>query len=128
MTYDEWIAENVKDYHEAYGMCRQVSEKMLTAFPELKLVRGHYYCAHWGEREHWWLVAPDGEIVDPTKIQFPSLGTGEYVELDPDEEEPIGMCAQCGEYSYESKGGGTTCCSTACEDAYASYLGVTIAR
>lgn len=109
-------------------MCKTVCEKMLETFPELKLVRGHYYCHAWGERGHWWLVAPDGAIVDPTKIQFPSLGKGEYVELDANAEEPIGMCANCGEYSYASKGGGSTCCSDACEDAYAAYLGVEISR
>lgn len=95
---------------------------MQAAFPELKRVRGHYICPVWGEREHWWLVAPDGSIVDPTRDQFPSRGEFEYVELPADAEEPIGMCANCGGYSYASKGGGDTVCSDACGDAYVAYL------
>lgn len=36
-----WIAANVT---ETYGTCREVTERMAAAFPELGRVRGHYYC------------------------------------------------------------------------------------
>ena len=105
MTYEEWISQNVKD--NGYGQCHEATEAMAQAFPELSTVRGHYECPIWGTREHWWLVAPDGRIVDPTVEQFPSKGIGEYTPLDEEAEEPVGKCANCGEYSYASKGGDT---------------------
>jgi hypothetical protein len=90
---------------------------MVAVFPELRRVRGHYYCPIWGERAHWWLVAPDGLIVDPTAAQFPSLGGGEYVEWEEGREEPTGICPQCGDHVY----GGGTCCSEDCHRAYVAY-------
>lgn len=126
MTYDEWIAENVPTNAEAYGHCEQVTEKMVAAFPELKRVKGHYYCLVWGERGHWWCVAPDGAIVDPTKIQFPSKGAGQYVELDPDAEQPIGLCLNCGGECYASQGGTPNTCSKECDDAAVADLNASI--
>jgi hypothetical protein len=113
--YAEWIAANVEG--DGYGQCREVTERMAAAFPELARVRGHYYCLIWGEREHWWLTTPAGEIVDPTAAQFPSKGHGEYVPWIEGTPEPTGLCPQCGEYVYD----GNTCCSDACSRAYAAY-------
>ena len=45
------------------GHCEAFAKLMVQDFPELKLVRGHYLDAEWGERCHWWCVAPDGTIV-----------------------------------------------------------------
>jgi hypothetical protein len=116
-AHQKWIDENVTG--NGYGKCAEASEAMLAAFPELKRVRGHYYCMIWGERAHWWLVATDGSIVDPTSAQFPTKGNGVYVELAPDAKEPKGMCPNCGELFYESDGGG--CCSPRCHAEYRAY-------
>ncbi len=116
MNYQDWITENVKD--DGYGQCREVTEAMVAAFPELTRVRGHYYCWQWGEREHWWLVDPSGEIIDPTERQFPSKGHGEYVPWPEGAPEPTGMCPNCGGYSYD----GNTCCSDRCSNAYLAYI------
>jgi hypothetical protein len=113
--YEEWIKLNVLD--DGYGKCADVTQRMAAAFPELKRIRGHYYCVVWGERTHWWLVAPDGTIVDPTKAQFPSKGTGVYAPWHEGDREPSGMCANCGELCYD----GDTCCSAACHNAYAAF-------
>lgn len=112
--YRKWIAENVT---ETYGTCAEVTEAMAAAFPELRRVRGHYYCPIWGERGHWWLFAQDEQIVDPTAAQFPSGGLGEYVEWEEGSREPTGNCPQCGDLVYD----GGTCCSENCHIAYAAY-------
>ena len=112
--YAKWITENVT---ETYGTCKEVTEAMATAFPELTRIRGHYYCIAWGERAHWWLIGQDGEVVDPTASQFPSNGTGAYVPWEEGAREPTGMCPNCGEYCYD----GNYCCSESCGIAYAAY-------
>jgi hypothetical protein len=115
MTYDEWIEANVT---ETKGKCAEVTEQMVAAFPELTRIRGHYYCPAWGERTHWWCVDQDGNIVDPTKAQFPSEGTGHYEPWDESQEEPTGKCPNCGGFIY----GGGQVCSDACGSAYTAYL------
>lgn len=114
-TFRKWIETHVRD--SGYGRCAEVSKAMQLAFPQLTRVRGHYVCPIWGLREHWWLL--DGEtIVDPTAAQFPSKGTGVYIPLTGDEEEPTGLCMNCGEYCYS---GAYTCsdrCARECEDYY----------
>lgn len=119
MTYEEWVQANVD---QTYGKCAEVTLAMQKVFPELVRVRGCYMCPIWGERLHWWLVTPDGKIIDPTASQFPSKGAFEYVPLEEGAEEPCGICANCGEPSYASKGGGSTVCSDVCSKAYAAYL------
>lgn len=110
--YKDWIARNIKG--DGYGMCREATEEMAAEFPELKRIRGHYYCPIWGERQHWWLL--DGEeIVDPTVNQFPSKGIGEYVEFTGPE--PTGMCPNCGGFCYDGK----YCCSENCSIEYVAY-------
>ena len=118
MTYDEWIEQNVPDHTAAYGKCADVTEAMAAAFPELRRVRGHYYCTAWGERSHWWLVTPSGEVVDPTAKQFPSAGHGYYEPWIEGAEEPSGKCPNCGGMVY----GGGTVCSDDCARAYTAYL------
>lgn len=118
MTYDEWIAANYPDHDRAYGRCKPATDAMLQAFPELRQVRGTYLDAVWGERTHWWLVAPDGRVVDPTAAQFPTKGRGLYEELKPGDPVPSGVCMDCGDTVYD----GATFCSDACERATARYL------
>jgi hypothetical protein len=100
------------------GTCEEATLAMQVAFPTLTRVRGHYYCPLWGEQEHWWLVAADGTIVDPTASQFPSAGRGMYIPWDESRAEPTGICPNCGEYAY----GSGTCCSQTCHAAYVAYL------
>lgn len=109
--YSEWIKSNV---HDPKHKCREVTEEMQRAFPELRRVAGHYYSID-GIHPHWWLTAPDGSIVDPTIAQFADQH-GEYVEHDGDL--PIGRCANCGEYIYP---GQDTVCSESCYHEYVAF-------
>lgn len=84
------------DYAKYRGKCKEMSEALIATDPTLTLVRGHYYCPFWGEQAHWWCKAPDGTIVDPTKLQFPSKGAGIYVEFDGNVE-----CSNCGKQMKE---------------------------
>ncbi len=95
MTYQEWIDQQTD------VTCRIVTKQMAKEFPELRRVRGHYYCWVWDKREHWWLTNGD-EIIDPTASQFPSKGEGRYEEFD-DGPEPTGMCLECGEYTFNGE-------------------------
>lgn len=113
-SYLEWIEENrPRDPFRGRGKCRQVSEAMQKAFPELQLVAGFYECPVWGDQEHWWLMTPENEVVDPTVLQFPSGGFGVYRVLDPDER-PVGKCMNCGGYVYRGSPS-DYCCSDKCE-------------
>lgn len=114
--YTEWIRKNVT---KTYGKCSQVTEKMVKDFPELKRVRGHYYCPIWGARQHWWCVTSEGNIVDPTADQFPSKGVmGRYEEWDESQNEPTSICPNCGNYCYD----GQYVCSDSCDIEYIRYL------
>lgn len=109
--YYSWILKFVT---KAYGRCEQYSKEMQKEFPELILCKGFYYCPYWGRRQHWWLKTETGEIVDPTYMQFPSVGLGKYEEISDDELEdkvPSGVCLECGDPVYRGK----TFCSKTCE-------------
>lgn len=112
--YQEWIDNFVSD---PLGHCAELTLEMQKEFPELERVRGHYYCAFWGKREHWWLVDKAGSVVDPSAAQFPSKGLGEYAEWDDSLPEPTGMCPNCGDLVFD----GRTCCSDNCHREYAAY-------
>ncbi len=103
MRYQEYLKSLEMTYLKAYGNCEPVCRKMKDKFPELKLIRGHYYCDGWGKRMHWWLLSSDGKIIDPTAIQFPSNGTGAYELWDESHPEPTGMCPNCGDYVFDSR-------------------------
>lgn len=117
-TYQAWIAEHYPTSISALGNCSSATRKMVAAFPELKRCRGHYYCYAWGPREHWWCETAEGEVVDPTAKQFPSLGLGHYEPLDESLPQPTGKCPNCGEYCYDGK----SLCSEECEVSYLAYL------
>ena len=112
--YREWIEES----SFGRGDCAEATIAMSEAFPELRRVRGHYYCVLLGERPHWWLVAPDGSVVDPTSVQFPSNGIGQYVEWDESQPEPTGKCPNCGGYCYDWR----TVCSDTCGIEYVAFI------
>lgn len=109
MRYQEWIAANCP---EPLGKCAEYTKAMLEAFPELRRVRGHYYDMMWGERGHWWLVDPDGNIVDPTAEQFPTKGGGHYEEWNESDTEPTGRCMNCGDLCYSPR---FNACSDECD-------------
>lgn len=95
---------------------------MAEAFPELRQVKGHIYDTFWGKRAHWWCVAPEGEIVDPTATQFPALER--YEEYRAGDKVCVGVCMDCGTklwadptIPYDSR-----FCSKRCEDATINYL------
>jgi len=112
--YSNWVSENVT---EQYGKCAEVTEKMQKSFPELERVRGHYYCYVWGERQHWWLVDRDNNIIDPTMEQFPSKGRGRYEPWNEGAPEPTGKCPNCGELIYS----GDFVCGDICGREYVSF-------
>jgi len=91
--------DNLTDYQKYRGRCRELAEEAVKQNPTLTLVRGHYYCPVWGKQPHWWAKTPEGEIVDPSKRQFPSKGIGDYEEFD-------GMveCSECGTRIPEEEG------------------------
>jgi hypothetical protein len=63
----------------------------------------------------------EGEVVDPTKEQFVSLGLGEYNEIDESTfKDPIGKCPECGEWVW--KEGFDGCCSRRCQVSYLAYV------
>jgi hypothetical protein len=129
MTYSEWIAAYVERHNGAVlGLCRQAVVEMRETFPELTEVRGHVYCA-WGKRGHAWLVDPAGEIVDPTRAQFP--GIIQYEPWKPGDEVRVGKCMECGDdiwrpiQSLDEDPGHASVCSKECEDALMAEYGGT---
>lgn len=120
-NYQEWIDKNVPE--DPTGKCAEVTEAMQEVFPELNRVRGHYICplcvfSSTPIFPHWWLVAPDGQVIDPTAAQFPSKGSGVYEPHDESEPEPTGKCHECGNYCYD---GNFFCCEN-CEISYMAYM------
>lgn len=122
--YQDWIKKNL-DLEKAYGNCKEYCDAVKAQFPELILVRGHFRDLLWGEREHWWLKTESGEIIDPTVNQFPAyttmamdVGPDFYEEWDENQEEPTGLCPNCGEYCFE----GRYLCSNRCEVSYRAYI------
>ncbi len=111
------------------GTCAEAVNGMVALFTELKAVRGHarlltpnlpdYERKDW---PHWWCVTEAGEIVDPTRSQFP--GDIEYVPLDESKGEPTGRCPNCGDVCYDF----SYLCSEKCEQEYAAYCGGSSAR
>ncbi|WP_414039440.1 hypothetical protein ACJU26_09625 [Acidithiobacillus sp. M4-SHS-6] len=106
MSYEE----NYKQYR---GKCRELAEEACANNPELKLVRGHYWCPIWNREEpHWWCTDGSGKIVDPSARQFPSAGLGIYTPFN-----ELVACAECGksvqehEATFESN---YAFCSTRC--------------
>jgi hypothetical protein len=89
------------NYSRYRGKCKEMSEALVAENPVLRLVRGHYWEPMWNRDEpHWWCVNPDGEIIDPTRLQFPSGGIAEfYTEFDGTCE-----CANCGKEFNEQDG------------------------
>lgn len=107
--YANWIAEQTQP---VYRRCEAATQEMVDAFPELRRVRGHYFDGH-HDHPHWWCVAPDGSVIDPTAAQFSAIGF--YEEWD--KPEPTGKCPNCGGYVFDSG----TVCSDQCARQYEAY-------
>ena len=101
MTYDEWITDFVSNQRVIRGACGRAVNEMVEAFPELKRVAGWVLFAG-GCSEHFWCVAPDGAIVDPTASQFNS--ELHYQEFQPGDEVRVGRCMNCGDGIYAKVG------------------------
>lgn len=117
--YAMWIDAYVAE-HDGFvrGKCVIATARMVLAFTELRRARG-FVETSWGDDQHWWCVAPDGTIVDPTRAQYPYVLS--YDEVDPSAPHrpiPTGPCAYCGGHAYD----GSTVCSERCHVAYARYL------
>lgn len=98
MTYGEWITDYVSKQRVIRGACGRAVNEMVEAFPELKCVAGWAVFA-WGRSEHFWCVAPDGSIVDPTVSQF-SGKLLRYQEFQAGDEVRVGRCMNCGDGIY----------------------------
>lgn len=73
----------MNNYLKYRGRCRELAEQAAAGNPDLELVRGYYYCPIWNKTEqHWWTENTAGEIYDPSRLQFPSAGAGEYQKFD----------------------------------------------
>lgn len=100
------------DYLIYRGKCKEMAEAAAAEDASLTVVRGHYLCPIWGEQAHWWTVRQDGTIYDPSALQFPSGGLGEYVPFN-----GVYECAQCGDEVAESAAlynGNYAYCSSRC--------------
>jgi hypothetical protein len=133
--YAEWITahRNPDDPFHGRGACESLSSLMAQEFPELRQTAGYYYDSCWGPQQHWWCVAPDGTVVDPTSEQFPSKGRGTYEELSEDDR-PVGCCMDCGSDVFRKyvnddddlvpNPSAPSFCCPECEKATRRYLGV----
>jgi hypothetical protein len=117
--YTAWIASYVERQQGfVLGACRRASDEIRAEFPELCEVRGHVFCV-WGKRGHVWCIDPDGNIVDPTRVQFP--GPIEYEPWKPGDVVCVGRCMNCGDEIWSSVPDLETVqtervCSDACDD------------
>jgi hypothetical protein len=94
VEYQEW-AERFARRNDGIvlGACRKAVKEMIQAFPELHEVLGHVQCS-WGRRGHAWCIDEGGEIVDPTRAQFPGPIT--YEPWQPGQAVRVGRCMNCG--------------------------------
>lgn len=103
--------------YDLRGRCKELSEALISKNPDLRLVRGYYFDALWGKQGHWWCQnIHTGEIVDPTKDQFPTRGEGHYLEFDGWFE-----CANCDKKIHEDAAeylGSYAFCSIRCASRF----------
>lgn len=121
-AYAEWIRAYVAAQNNfVRGRCSEATKKMVEAFPELRRVAGFVEVMHPGgvyEEQHWWCVAPDGSVVDPTESQFLAvLSREEVYPARPHRPIPSGRCMDCGGTVF----GGDTFCSEECERLTTEY-------
>ncbi len=100
IQYEKWITAYVaKCNNYLRGRCTAATKEMCEAFPELRRQSGFA-----NGTEHFWCVAPDGSVVDPTAAQFRSQDPSsamfdieiEYEPLKVGDEIRVGKCMNCG--------------------------------
>ena len=105
------------NYTKFRGKCKQMCEEAIAADNSLTLVRGHYWCPVWNTEEaHWWTVRKDGSIFDPTALQFPSAGAGDYTPFS-----GVIACSECGKEVKEEDAetsGNYAFCSYTCHGRF----------
>jgi hypothetical protein len=88
---------NHDHYLKYRGKCKELAQKECDINKELTLVKGWYYCPIWNVKEqHWWCKDNKGNIVDPSRLQFPSGGVGDYEEY-----QGTFPCSNCGKEILE---------------------------
>ena len=115
------IVQSPRDPGNVRYRCRELADKLVEQFPELRRAAGYY--TPLGETApvaHWWCVAPDGSIVDPSAHQFLCMGEGEYAEVK-EENLPLQPCMGCGGDVFRMNGGtknefAPEFCSRPCHD------------
>jgi hypothetical protein len=124
--YHKWVKDNVPA-EERLGQCQKWSKQIAEVFPELRIARGWVYC-ELGERTHWWCIAPDGTVVDPTASQFNWVF--EYREFTPGDLVQVGKCMECGQmieeevFDLDKPTAYRRFCDSACRSAFAASLGL----
>lgn len=122
--YTKWITDYLARTPNVYGLCKEATAEMQKAFPELQLVPG-YVETFWGRRDHFWLKAPDGTILDPTESQFPG-GISSYDPWKPGMLTRVGKCMNCGDEIWRNRDSLTYgkvegSCSDECTNALNEY-------
>lgn len=125
--YKDYITANYGTYEKCYGQCKGAVEAMHKAFPELRPACGYVSTIGWGVRAHWWLVAEDNSIIDPTVIQFPGAIAYDYDEWQPGKKILVGTCCNCSNEIWEpaqdlNNVESRILCSPECERLYAAYV------
>lgn len=89
----ETLSEDANHFAHYAGKCHLYVWEWIKENPALLPQSGFYDCLFWGYRQHWWAIDEDGEVFDPTDLQFPSSGAGEYIPL----HEAQIPCPECGD-------------------------------
>lgn len=127
--YLQWIERMLKERyrgepHRTLGRCRQEASAMQADFPELTIVKGHvilFAPEGMTRRSHWWLTTPEGEIVDPTRGQFP-YAIYRYKPYAPGDPVRLGACINCGATIYGRLGDSSPAtCSDACTEEFDKF-------
>ena len=124
--YTDWIQGYVHRHADfVRGQCENAVKEMVAAFPELRMAKGHVE-TEWGKDAHWWCVAPDGSIVDPTVSQFPWVL--DYEEYRAGDKIRIGRCTDCGEPIWAVPGDDTRpdFCNDNCATSYVAYINASL--
>ena len=114
----------LEDTGSVFGHCHLYARVFVEYFPELRYAHGEIFDHIWGKRAHGWCVnIRTGEIIDPTREQFPApCDFNEYRELSP-QELPLGKCLNCGELIYsEDKPLSDRFCSSQCTTSFLATL------
>lgn len=104
------------------GTCERAAKELAASTPGLRVARGWYLDAAWGDQEHWWCVDADGVIHDPTVEQFP---TGHIPALRSYQEyDGSHPCAGCGIRVQEKDSVSGFCCGP----CYGATIGLPVGR